>query len=219
MTNASYKQLLTDMLSYVDNGEYRLEHYNRIYILVLSFNNPLKIKEDKLKNRIIKGMKKNKDKFVYNPELLNKLLYIKEGSDVDKNEKEIIDLCLTINNEKEQEKYKQDSTNLINILKNDFDHFEHQVKHKYNTIPVFKYIKSKEILNFYNSERHLRTRLFDTLNHRYIYCGKDILQVEKHFYEQLQQSIEKKATKLKSGPEWAVYSKFSELLKSITSKQ
>ena len=216
MTNASYKQLLTDMLSYVDNGEYRLEHYNRIYILVLSFNNPLKIKEDKLKNRIIKGMKKNKDKFVYNPELLNKLLY---ESDVDKNEKEIIDLCLTINNEKEQEKHKQDSTNLINILKNDFDHFEHQVKHKYNTIPVFKYIKSKEILNFYNSERHLRTRLFDTLNHRYIYCGKDILQVEKHFYEQLQQSIEKKATKLKSGPEWAVYSKFSELLKSITSKQ
>lgn len=218
MTNASYKQLLTDMLSYVDNGEYRLEHYNRIYILVLSFNNPLKIKEDKLKNRIIKGIKKNKDKFVYNPELLNKLLYIKEGSDVDKNEKEIIDLCLTINNEKEQEKYKQDSTNLINILKNDFDHFEHQVKHKYNTIPVFKYIKSKEILNFYNSERHLRTRLFDTLNHRYIYCGKDILQVEKHFYEQLQQSIEKKATKLKSGPEWAVYSKFSELLQNIIKK-
>lgn len=212
MTNASYKQLLTNMLSYVDSGEYRLEHYNRIYNLVLSFNNPLKIKEDKLKNRIIKGMKKNKDKFVYNPELPNKLLY---ESDVDKNEKEIIDLCLTINNEKEQEKHKQDSTNLINILKNDFDHFEHQVKHKYNTIPIFKYIKSKEIFNFYNSEIHLRIRLFDTFNLRHRSCRKDILLMEKHFYEQLQQSIEKREKYLKSGPEWAVYNKFNELLQSI----
>ena len=212
MTNASYKQLLTNMLSYVDSGEYRLEHYNRIYNLVLSFNNPLKIKEDKLKNRIIKGMKKNKDKFVYNPELPNKLLY---ESDIDKNEKEIIDLCLTINNEKEQEKHKQDSTNLINILKNDFDHFEHQVKHKYNTIPIFKYIKSKEIFNFYNSEIHLRIRLFDTFNLRHRSCRKDILLMEKHFYEQLQQSIEKREKYLKSGPEWAVYNKFNKLLQSI----
>lgn len=212
MSNDNYKQLLTNMLFYVDNGEYRLEHYNRIYNLVLSFNNPLKIKEDKLKNRIIRGIKRNKDKFVYNPELPNKLLY---ESDVDKNEKEIIDLCLTINNEKEQEKHKQDSTNLINILKNDFDHFEHQVESKYNNIPIFKYIKSKEIFNFYNSEIHLRIRLFDTFNLRHRSCQKDILLMEKHFYEQLQQSIEKKEKQLKSGPEWALYNSFNELLQSI----
>jgi len=215
MTNASYKQLLTNMLFYVDNGEYRLEHYNSIYNFVLSFNNPLEIKEDRLKNRIIRGIKRNKDKFVYNPELPNKLLYIKGESDVDKNEKEIIDLCLKINNEKEEEKHKQDSTNLINILKNDFDHFEHQVKHKYNTIPIFKYIKSKEIFNFYNSEIHLRIRLFESFNLRNRSCRKDILLMEKHFYEQLQQSIEKKEKQLKSGPEWALYNSFNELLQSI----
>ena len=203
------------MLSYVDSGEYRLEHYNRIYNLVLSFNNPLKIKEDKLKNRIIKGMKKNKEKFVYNPELPNKLLYIKGESDVDKNEKEIIDLCLTINNEKEQEKYKQDSTNLINILKNDFDHFEHQVKHKYNNIPIFAYINSKTISEFYNDNRDLRIRLFEVFNHRYIYYGEGVLKKEKGFYLQLQQSIEKKASKLQSGPEWYSYNKFNKLLKKI----
>ena len=219
MTNATYKQLLTNILSYVDNGEYRLEHYNSIYNLVLSFNNPLKIKEDKLKNKIIKGIKKNKDKFVYDSKLSDKLHYIIEGSNVDKNEIEIVDLCLTINNEKEQEKYKQDSTNLINILKNNFDHFEHQVKHKYNTIPIFAYINSKTIYKFYNDKRDLRVRLFDIFNHRCIYCGKDILRVEKHFYEQLQQSNQKKATnKIKSGPEWFVYNNFNELLKSIIKK-
>ena len=215
MSNDNYKQLLTNMLFYVDNGEYRLEHYNLIYNLVLSFNNPLKIKEDKLKNRIIRGIKRNKDKFVYNPELPNKLLYIKGESDVDENEKEIIDLCLTINNEKEQEKHKQDSTNLINILKNDFDHFEHQVESKYNNIPIFKYIKSKEIFNFYNSEIHLRIRLFESFNLRNRSCRKDILLMEKHFYEQLQQSIEKKEKQLKSGPEWALYNSFNKLLQSI----
>ena len=216
MTNATYKQLLTNILSYVDNGEYRLEHYNSIYKLVLSFNNPLKIKEDKLKNKIIKGIKKNKDKFVYDSKLSDKLHYIIEGSNVDKNEIEIVDLCLTINNEKEQEKYKKDGADLTDLLKNDFDHFEHQVKHKYNTIPIFAYINSKTISKFYNDKRDLRIRLFDIFNHRCIYCGKDILRVEKHFYEQLQQSIQKKASQLKSGPEWAAYNKFNELLKSIT---
>lgn len=215
MSNDNYKQLLTNMLSYVDSGEYRLEHYNRIYNLVLSFNNPLKIKEDKLKNRIIRGIKRNKDKFVYNPELPNKLLYIKGESDVDENEKEIINLCLKINNEKEEEKHKEESANLIDLLKNDFDHFEHQVESKYNNIPIFKYIKSKEIFNFYNSEIHLRIRLFESFNLRNRSCRKDILLMEKHFYEQLQQSIEKKEKQLKSGPEWALYNSFSELLQSI----
>lgn len=216
MTNATYKQLLTNILSYVDNGEYRLEHYNSIYNLVLSFNNPLKIKEDKLKNKIIKGIKKNKDKFVYDSKLPNKLFYIREGSNMNKNEIEIANLCLTINNKKEQEKYKKDSADLIDLLKNDFDHFEHQVKHKYNNIPIFAYINGKTIFKFYNDERDLRIRLFDIFNHRYICCGKDILEMEKHFYTQLQQSIEKKADQLKSGPEWATYSRFNELLENIT---
>ena len=216
MTNATYKQLLTNILSYVDNGEYRLEHYNSIYNLVLSFNNPLKIKEDKLKNKIIKGIKKNKDKFVYDSKLPNKLFYIREGSNMNKNEIEIANLCLTINNKKEQEKYKKDSADLIDLLKNDFDHFEHQVKHKYNNIPIFAYINGKTISKFYNDERDLRIRLFDIFNHRYICCGKDILEMEKHFYTQLQQSIEKKADQLKSGPEWATYSRFNKLLKNIT---
>jgi len=218
MSNDTYKQLLKEMLSYVDKGEYGLQDYLFVYSFVLDFNNPLKIKEKTLKKRIIKGIKKGKDKFAYTPKLQRIISHSKKVNE-DENLKEIADLCLTINNEKEQEKYKQDSTNLINILKNDFDHFEHQVKHKYNTIPIFAYINSKTIYKFYNDKRDLRVRLFDIFNHRCIYCGKDILRVEKHFYEQLQQSIEKNATnKLKSGPEWFVYNNFNELLKSIIKK-
>ena len=39
--------------------------------------------------------------------------------------------------------------------------------------------------------------------------------MEKHFYEQLQQSIEKKEKQLKSGPEWGAYNTFNELLQNI----
>ena len=214
MSNDTYEQLLKEMLSYVDKGEYGLEDYLSVYSFVLNFNNPLKIKEKTLKKRIIKGIKKGKDKFAYTPKLQRRISLSKKVNE-DENLKEIADLCLTINNEKEQEKYKQDSTNLIKILKNDFDHFEHQVERKYNNIPIFKYIKSKEIFNFYNSKIHLRIRLFDSFFLRHRTCGKDILLMEKHFYEQLQQSIEKKEKQLKSGPEWGAYNTFNELLQNI----
>ena len=54
MSNDTYKQLLKEMLSYVDKGEYGLEDYLFVYSFVLDFNNPLKIKEKTLKKRIIK---------------------------------------------------------------------------------------------------------------------------------------------------------------------
>ena len=214
MSNDTYEQLLKEMLSYVDKGEYGLEDYYSIYSFVLDFNNPLKIKEKTLKERIIKGIKKGKDKFVYTQKLPTIILHSKEVNE-DENLKEIADLCLTINNEKEQEKYKKDSADLIDLLKNDFDHFEHQVKHKYNNIPIFAYINSKTISKFYNDKRDLRIRLFEVFNHRYIYYGEGVLKKEKGFYLQLQQSIEKKASKLQSGPEWYSYNKFNKLLKKI----
>lgn len=214
MSNDTYEQLLKEMLSYVDKGEYSLEDYYSIYSFVLDFNNPLKIKEKTLKERIIKGIKKGKDKFVYTQKLPTIILHSKEVNE-DENLKEIADLCLTINNEKEQEKYKKDSADLIDLLKNDFDHFEHQVKHKYNNIPIFAYINSKTISKFYNDKRDLRIRLFEVFNHRYIYYGEGVLKKEKGFYLQLQQSIEKKASKLQSGPEWYSYNKFNKLLKKI----
>ena len=217
MSNDTYEQLLKEILSYVDKGEYGLEDYYSIYSFVLDFNNPLKIKEKALKGRIIKGIKKGKDKFVYTQKLPTIILHSKEVNE-DENLKEIANLCLTINNEKEQEKYKKDSADLIDLLKNDFDHFEHQLKHKYNNIPIFAYINSKTISKFYNDKRDLRIRLFEVFNHRYIYYGEEVLQKEKDFYLQLQQSIEKKASKLQSGPEWFVYNNFNELLKSIIKK-
>ena len=149
MSNDTYKQLLKKMLSYVDKGEYDLEHYNSIYSFCLRYNNPLEITEKNLKDRIIRGIEKGRDKFVYSSEL-SRILFYQKGADVDGNMKEIVDFCLTINGEKEQEKYKKEATNLIDLLKNNFDHFAHKIEHKYNNIPIFTYIKGEDVFNIYN---------------------------------------------------------------------
>ena len=208
MSNDTYEQLLKEMLSYVDKGEYGLEDYYSIYSFVLDFNNPLKIKEKTLKERIIKGIKKGKDKFVYTQKLPTIILHSKEVNE-DENLKEIADLCLTINNEKEKEKYKKEAKDLINDLNNNFDHFEHKVKRKYNNIPIFAYINSKTISDFYYNNIPLREKISDLIKER------AILVEEKEFYSHLQQSIKEKEEELQSGPEWYSYNKFNKLLKKI----
>ncbi len=208
ISNKKYIELLNEVLQYVDEGKYHLESYGGIYIDIIKYNNPLEIDKETLKNRIIDGIKKGKNNFEYNPELPNKLLY-SEDPDIDENIKEIVHFCININKEKEKEKYKKEAKDLINDLNNNFDHFEHKVKRKYNNIPIFAYINSKTISDFYYNNIPLREKISDLIKER------AILVEEKEFYSHLQQSIKEKEEELQSGPEWYSYNKFNKLLKKI----
>lgn len=208
ISNKKYIELLNEVLQYVDEGKYHLESYGGIYIHIIKYNNPLEIDKETLKNRIIDGIKKGKNNFEYNPELPNKLLY-SEDPDIDENIKEIVHFCININKEKEKEKYKKEAKDLINDLNNNFDHFEHKVKRKYNNIPIFAYINSKTISDFYYNNIPLREKISDLIKER------AILVEEKEFYSHLQQSIKEKEEELQSGPEWYSYNKFNKLLKKI----
>ena len=103
ISNEEYKKLLYKMLEYVDIGDYRLEDYVGIYNHVIKYNNPLGIAEEDLKDRIIRGIEKGKDRFTYNPDILRRLPYF-EKSDKQNNIEGIIEYCLAINKEKEEEK-------------------------------------------------------------------------------------------------------------------
>ena len=88
------------------------------------------------------------------------------------------------------------------------------------TIPIFAYIESKFIFDFYDKNIPLREDIANFIKERVVtHAPFAVLNLEKNFYTQLQQSIEEKANLLKSGPEWVTCSKFNELLKSIASKQ
>lgn len=84
------------------------------------------------------------------------------------------------------------------------------------SVPIFAYIDSKVIFDFYNKNIPIREDIANLIKERVVtYAPSDVLNLEKNFYTQLQQSIEEKANLLKSGPEWVTCSKFNELLKSI----
>lgn len=209
ISNEEYKKLLYKMLQYVDIGDYRLEDYVGIYNHVIKYNNPLGIAEEDLKDRIIRGIEKGKDRFTYNPDLLRRLPYF-EKSDKQNNIEVIIEYCLAINKEKEEEKYRKDSV----LLETDFELWCQKVKEEYNNIPIFRYIDSLLISDFYSKNIRLRQNISDLIKDRITYSSV-ILRSEIVFYRQLQESIEEREKELKSGPEWYTYNKFNELLKKI----
>ena len=139
---------------------------------------------------------------------------------MDKYAKEILQFCITINEEKQQEIHKKESAALEKLLEPDkFEEFKKVAVEK-ATIPIFAYIESKLIFDFYDKNILLREDIANFIKERVVtHAPFAVLNLEKNFYTQLQQSIEEKANLLKSGPEWVTCSKFNELLKSIASKQ
>ena len=217
ISNKEYKNRLNEVLQYVDKGEYELDSYLGIYNHIIKFGDPLKKGEENLKKRIIKGIKKGKDKLQYNQELTQMSQYLLFPNSMDEYAKEILQFCLAINEEKQQEIHKKESAALEELLEsNEFEKFKKVAVEK-ATVPIFAYIDSKLIFDFYNKNIPLREDIASFVKERVITNAPlAVLKLEKNFYIQLQQSIQKKANQLKSGPEWAVYSKFNELLESVT---
>lgn len=215
ISNKEYEERLVQVLKYVDKAEYKLESYANIYDNIIKYNNPLKIDEDDLKNKIIQGIEKGREKFQYNPELSKMLLYT-EKSDKRKNVKEIIEFCLSINETKEQESYKKISVTLKELLmQNNFEEFK-KVAIENANIPIFMYIDSTIIYDFYKNHIPLREDISKFINEREVmYAPLTVLDLEKNFYIELQQSINREATQLQSGPEYYIYNRFDKLLEKI----
>jgi len=219
ISNEEYNSRLNKVLQYVDNGEYELDSYVYIYIHIIKYEDPLKIGEENLTKRIIAGIEKGKDNLKYNHKLANMSQILQIPNSMDKYAREILQFCLAVNEEKKCETHKKESTALEKLLEsNKFEDFKTAAVEKV-TVPIFAYIDSKLIFDFYDKNIPLREDIASFIKERVITNAPlAVLKLEKNFYIQLQQSIQKKASKLQSGPEWAVYNKFNELLQSITSK-
>ena len=217
ISNKEYKNRLNEVLQYVDKGEYELDRYVNAYIHIIKYGDPLEIGEENLKDRIIAGIEKGKNNLEYNHELANMSQYLHFPKSMDEYAREILQFCLAINEEKQQEIHKNESAALEKLLNPDkFEEFKKVAVEK-ATVPIFAYIDSKLIFDFYEKNIPLREDIANFIKERVItYASPAVLDLEKNFYTQLQQSIEKKANQLKLGPEWVTCSKFNELLKNIT---
>ena len=216
ISNEEYNSRLNKVLQYVDNGEYELDRYVYIYNHILKYEDPLKIGGENLKKRIIAGIEKGKNKLKYNQKLANMSDYLLFPNSMDEYAREILQFCLDINEEKQQEIHKKVSTNLENLLaQNNFEEFKKTAIEK-ASVPIFAYIDSKVIFDFYNKNIPIREDIANLIKERVVtYAPSDVLNLEKNFYTELQQLIEEKLNQLKSGPEWALYYNFNELLQSI----
>ena len=219
ISNEEYNSRLNKVLQYVDNGEYELDRYVYIYNHILKYEDPLKIGGENLKKRIIAGIEKGKNKLNYNQKLANMSDYLLFPNSMDEYAREILQFCLDINEEKQQEIHKKVSTNLENLLaQNNFEEFKKTAIEK-ASVPIFAYIDSKVIFDFYNKNIPIREDIANLIKERVVtYAPSDVLNLEKNFYTELQQLIEEKLNQLKPGPECVVYNKFNKLLKSIIEK-
>ena len=216
ISDEEYNSRLTKVLQYVDKGEYELDGYLGVYNHIIKFRDPLKIGGENLKKRIIAGIEEGKNKLKYNHELANMSQILEIPNSMDKYAKEILQFCLTINEEKKRETHKKESAALEKLLEaNKFEEFK-KVAIEKASVPIFAYIKSKLIFDFYDKNIPLRKDIANFIKERVITNAPlAVLSLEKNFYTQLQQSIEEKANLLKSGPEWFLYSEFNNILKSI----
>lgn len=99
--------------------------YIYIYNHILKYEDPLKIGGENLKKRIIAGIEKGKNKLKYNQKLANMSDYLLFPNSMDEYAREILQFCLDINEEKQQEIHKKVSTNLENLLaQNNFEEFK-----------------------------------------------------------------------------------------------
>ena len=216
ISNEEYKNRLNEVLQYVDKGEYELERYVYIYNHILKYEDPLKIGGENLKKRIIAGIEKGKNNLEYNHKLANMSDDLQFPNSMDEYAREILQFCLDINEEKKQEIHKKVSTNLENLLaQNNFEEFKKTAIEK-ASVPIFAYIDSKVIFDFYNKNIPIRGDIANLIKERVVtYAPSDVLTLEKNFYTELQQLIEEKLNQLQPGPECVVYNNFNELLKSI----
>ena len=219
ISNKEYKNRLNEVLQYVDKGEYELDRYVYIYNHILKYEDPLKIGEENLKKRIIAGIERGKNKLKYNHELAKMSDYLQFPNSMDEYAREILQFCLDINEEKKQEIHKKVSTNLENLLvQNNFEEFKKTAIEK-ASVPIFAYIDSKVIFDFYNKNIPIREDIANLIKERVVtYAPSDVLTLEKNFYTELQQLIEEKLNQLQPGPECVVYNKFNKLLQSIIKK-
>ena len=216
ISNQEYKNRLNEVLQYVDKGEYELDRYVGVYNHIIKYEDPLEIGKENLKNRIIAGIERGKNKLKYNHELAKMSDYLQFPNSMDEYAKEILQFCLDINEEKKQEIHKKVSTNLENLLaQNNFEEFKKTAIEK-ASVPIFAYIDSKVIFDFYNKNIPIREDIANLIKERVVtYAPSDVLTLEKNFYTELQQLIEEKLNQLQPGPECVVYNKFNKLLQSI----
>ncbi len=220
LDNKTYIKLTKQLLEYSDKGVFDIGSYLTIFYFSTRFNNLFHFNLEKLEKRIIKGMKKGKANYEFNPSLSRYLRYV-EDTDYKDHLSNIRKAILDLNKEIGVEKDDSNINKLENLCYDNFDAFQNEIlKHdssfRYN--PIFhKFNPYNFYLFFLRADNPLRWSIVRFWNNRYYNLPYEELRQELVFLEKLNIRIEKKILSLpKKGITSFVYKELNkELLENM----
>ncbi len=194
-----YRKLTNQMISFVDDGEYKLEQYPAIFHYSTRFNNILNFNLNNLKKRFKRGIKKGKFEYQHS---LHFNLSISADTEYFDELKEIADFCLDVNKQTKLDTENSEVTSLFELFKINIVGFLKKISEPDTQLrysPIFSKFNFNKFWTIFRKAKNTEIIEFGfELKKRYTkYVYKD-LNPEKDFLEKLKEKIELEIGKQKT---------------------
>jgi hypothetical protein len=194
-----YRKLTSQMLSFVDMGEYKLEQYSTIFHYSTRFNNILNLSLNKLVKRFKRGIKKGD--FEYHPSL-HFHLSISPNSEFFDELKEVGEHCLEVNKQIKRNSENAEIESLFELFKTNIVEFLEKVNEPNTQLrysPVFSKFNFNKFWTTFKKAKNTELIEFGfELKRRYIKNVYPELNSEKQFLEKLKEKLELEIGKQKT---------------------
>jgi len=194
-----YRKLTSEMLSFVDKGEYKLEQYPTIFHYSTRFNNILNINLNKLVRRFKRGI--NKGDFEYQPSL-HFHLSISANSEFFDELKEVGEYCLEVNKQVKKDSENAEIESLFELFKTNIVEFLEKVNEPNTQLrytPVFSKFNFNKFWTTFKKAKNTELIEFGfELKRRYTKSVYPDLNPEKEFLEKLKEKLELEIGKKKT---------------------
>lgn len=194
-----YRKLTSQLITFVDKGEYKLEQYPSIFHLATRFDNILNFNLVNLKKRFKKGISKGEFEYKHN---LSFYFSISSDSEFYEDLKEIGEYCIEINKQIKVNSEKEEVKSLFELFKSDFKAFLEKVNEPNTQLrysPIFSEFNFNKFWRAFKKAKNTELIEFGfDLKRRYTKYVYPDLNPEKEFLENLKAKLEIEIAKPKT---------------------
>lgn len=186
-----YRDLTSQLLSFVDIGEYKLDQYPSIFHLATRFNNILNFNLLILKNRFKRGISKGEFEYQDSLEFYSS---VSRDSEFYDDLMAIREYCVKINKEIKSNSEKEEIKSLFMLFKNDFEVFLEKVNEPNTQLrysPIFSKFNFNKFWTVFKKSKITELIEFGfNLKRRYTKPVYQDLSPEKEFLNKLKAKLE-----------------------------
>ena len=194
-----YRKLTSQLLTFVDKGEYKLDQYPSIFHLATRFDNILNFNLVNLKKRFKRGISKGEFEYKHN---LSFYFSISSDSEFYEDLKEIGEYCNETNKQIKVNSEKEEIKSLFELFKSDFIAFLEKVNEPNTQLrysPIFSEFNFNKFWKAFKKSKNTELIEFGfDLKRRYTKNVYPDLNPEKEFLENLKAKLEIEIAKPKT---------------------